>query len=65
MVLIMEFKDFSDTLRENLDSFEGEYASFIDCGPNLFTLLCDLLDNKKLSKESRLEINAAIAPLSP
>ena len=57
----MKFKDFSDTLRENLDSFEGEYAPFIDCGPNLFTLLCDLLDNKKLSKESRLEINAAIA----
>jgi len=57
----MEFKDFSDTLRENLDSFEGEYALFINCGPNLFTLLCDVLNNKKLSKESRLEINAAIA----
>lgn len=57
----MKFKDFSDTIRENLDSFEGEYASFIDCGPNLFVLLCDLLDNKKLNKQFRLEINAAIA----
>ena len=57
----MEFKDFSDTLRENLEAFEGSYAHFIDYGPDLFTLLCDLLDYKKLSKESRLEINAAIA----
>lgn len=57
----MEFKDFSDTLRENLESFDGSYAYFIDYGPDLFTLLCDLLDYKKLSKESRLEINAAIA----
>lgn len=57
----MEFKDFSDTLRENLASFDGEYAPFIDCGPNLFTLLCDVLDKKVLSRESRLEINSAIA----
>lgn len=57
----MEFKDFSDTLRENLASFGGDYAPFIDCGPNLFTLLCDILDKKVLSRESRLEINAAIA----
>lgn len=57
----MKFKDFSDTLRENLNSFEGEYASFIDCGPNLFVLLCDLLDDKQLTREERLEINAAIA----
>lgn len=57
----MEFKDFSDTLRENLESFDEEYAPFIDCGPNLFTLLCDVLDKKVLSRESRLEINSAIA----
>ena len=30
------FKDFYDTLLDNLDSYSGEYASFIDCGPNLF-----------------------------
>lgn len=57
----MKFKDFSDTLKENLNSFEGDYAPFIDCGPNLFVLLCDLLNNKELNKESRLDINAAIA----
>ncbi len=38
------FKDFYDTLIENLDSYNGEYASFIDCGPNLFKLLCDILE---------------------
>ena len=56
-----EFKDFYDTLIENLDSFEGEYASFIDCGPNLFNLLCDLLSQKEIKKDMRLEISAAIA----
>lgn len=57
----MLFKDFSDTLKENLNSFDGDYASFIDYGPNLFILLCDLLDDKRISKQSRLEIGAAIS----
>ena len=56
-----EFKDFYDTLIENLNSFEGDYASFIDCGPNLFNLLCDLLSQKEIKKDMRLEISAAIA----
>lgn len=50
-----EFKDFYDTLIENLNSFEGDYASFIDCGPNLFNLLCDLLSQKEIKKEMRLD----------
>ncbi len=56
-----EFKDFYDTLIENLDSFDGEYASFIDCGPNLFDLLCNLLSQEIIKKDMRLEISAAIA----
>ena len=56
-----EFKAFYDTLIENLNSFEGDYASFIDCGPNLFNLLCDLLSQKEIKKDMRLEISAAIA----
>ena len=56
-----EFKDFYDTLVENLDGYEGEYAYFINCGPNLFNLLCDLLSQKEISREMRLEISAAIA----
>ena len=39
-----KIKDFYDTLIENLDSYNGEYASFIDCGPNLFKLLGDILE---------------------
>ena len=57
----MIFKDFSHTLRENLNSFEEDYAPFIDCGPNLFVLLCDILDNKQINRQSRLEIGAAIS----
>ena len=56
-----EFKDFYDTLIENLEGYEGEYAYFINCGPNLFNLLCDLLSQKEINREMRLEISAAIA----
>ena len=59
--LMSEFKDFYDTLIENLEGYEGEYAYFINCGPNLFNLLCDLLSQKEISREMRLEISAAIA----
>ena len=54
------FKDFYCTLLENLENFDGAYASFIDCGPNLFKLLCDLLD-EDVDKEDRIKINAAIS----
>ena len=56
-----EFKDFYCTLIENLENYDGEYASFIDCGPNLFKLLCDILEEEIIDQESRLEISAAIA----
>ena len=56
-----EFKDFYDTLIENLDGYDGEYAYFINCGPNLFNLLCNLLSQKEINREMRLEISAAIA----
>ncbi len=55
-----KFKDFYDALIENLDSYNGEYASFIDCGPNLFKLLCDLL-YQDIEPELRLKICGAIA----
>ena len=54
------FKDFYCTLLENLENFDGEYASFIDCGPNLFKLLCDLLD-QDINTDLRLKICGAIA----
>ena len=56
-----EFKDFYDTLIENLEGYDGEYANFINCGPNLFNLLCDLLSQKEITRQMRLEISAAIA----
>ena len=54
------FKDFYDTLLENLDSYDGEYESFINYGPNLFKLLCDLL-NCEIDSSLRLPICGAIA----
>lgn len=55
------FKSFPDVLKENLKDFGDEYASFIDWGPDLFTLMCDILNKEEIPKELRLEISAAIA----
>ena len=55
-----QFKDFYDTLLENLDKYDGEYESFINYGPNLFKLLCDLL-NCEIDSSLRLPICGAIA----
>ena len=55
-----KFKDFYDTLIENLDSYNGEYASFIDCGPNLFKLMCDILEYD-IGQDIRRDLCGAIA----
>lgn len=54
------FKDFYDTLIENLETYTGEYESFIDYGPVLFKVLCNLL-NCDVDKSLRLPICGAIA----
>ena len=54
------FKDFYDTLIENLENYAGEYESFIDYGPQLFKLLCELL-NSDIDDSLRLPICGAIA----
>ena len=55
-----KFKDFYDTLLTNLENYTGEYESFIDYGPALFKLLCDLL-NSDVDRSLRLPICGAIA----
>ncbi len=57
----LQFKDFYDVLKENLENSEEIYASFIDEGPDLFDLLCNVLNAKSIDSFTRLEINAAIA----
>ena len=54
------FKDFYDTLIENLETYTGEYESFIDYGPSLFKLLCDLL-KCDIDHSLKLPICGAIA----
>jgi len=56
-----DFKDFYDVLTENLESYQGEYASFIDHGPLLFKLLTEVLNEKSITRDLRLDISAAIA----
>ena len=54
------FKNYYDALIENLETYTGEYESFINYGPNLFKLLCDLL-NADIDFSLRLPICGAIA----
>lgn len=56
-----EFQDYYDVLSYNLESYKGEYAPFIDHGPELFRLLNELLIKREVSSEFRLKISAAIA----
>ncbi|HIH70830.1 MAG: hypothetical protein PWP13_994 [Methanothermobacter sp.] len=56
-----DFRDFYDVLVENLESYNGEYASFIDYGPKLFKLLTDFLGYEHLKGQLKLKISAAIA----
>lgn len=53
-------KDFYDTLVENLDAYDGEYDAFIDNGPSLFKLLCDILE-QDIPKDLRKDVCGAIA----
>jgi uncharacterized membrane protein YkvA (DUF1232 family) len=54
------FKDFYDTLLENLETYNGEYESFIDHGPTLFKVLCDVL-NSDIDRSLKLPVCGAIA----
>lgn len=56
-----KFKDFYDVISENLESYHGEYALFIDYGPYLFKLLTEILNEPDLKPTLRLYISAAIA----
>ncbi len=57
------FKEFYDALIENLESYNGQYASFIDYGPKFYKLLSKLLMqfNEELDSEDKMKINAAIS----
>lgn len=54
------FKYFYDTLIEHLETYSGEYEAFIDYGPVLFKVLCNLL-NSDVDTSLRLPICGAIA----
>lgn len=57
----VEFKDFYDVIRENLEEYDGEYEDYINYGPDLFKLLAEILNQNEVSADIRLRISAAIA----
>lgn len=56
-----KFKEFYEILKENIESYEGDYEKFVDHGPELFKLLTEILNEKGIGKEIRLKVSAAIA----
>ena len=56
-----QFKEFYDILKENLDSYRGEYERFIDYGPEMFKLLTEILNENSATPEIRMKICTAIA----
>lgn len=56
-----QFKDFYDVLKDNLDSYRGEYERFVDYGPDLFKLLTEILNQKSVNSDIRLKVSAALA----
>lgn len=57
----VNFKDFYDVIRENLEEFEGDYDDYIDYGPDLFKLLTEILNERDVNPQLRLKVCAAIA----
>lgn len=55
-----QFKDFYDVLRENLDSYRGDYERFVDYGPDLYKLLADILNEKSLPPIFRIRVCAVL-----
>jgi len=55
-----QFKDFYDILRENLDSYRGDYERFLDYGPDLYKLLADILNEKSLPSSLRIKVCAVL-----
>ncbi|MDI9615146.1 YkvA family protein [Methanothermobacter sp.] len=59
----MDFTHFYDVLRDNINSYRGEYERIVDYAPDLFRLLADVLRSDELLGEERLRISAAMGYL--
>jgi uncharacterized membrane protein YkvA (DUF1232 family) len=54
------FKTYTDFLRDEIDQYTGDYDYLILYLPDLFNLLCDLL-NTEIQKEDRVKVSCALA----
>jgi len=59
----MDFRHFYDVLRENINSYRGEYESIVDYAPDLFRLLADVLGGDEIRAGERLKVCAAMGYL--
>lgn len=54
-------KDYDEVLRANVSAYRGPYHDIITLAPDLFRLMCRLLDDKRLPPRLKPLVNAAIA----
>ena len=54
------FKSYTDFLRTEIDQYSGDYDYLILYLPDLFNMLCDLL-NTEIKKEDRIKVSCALA----
>jgi len=55
------FTDYYEVLKENLNNYDKDYEKFIDNAPEIFKLLTEILNKKKIDPIIRLKISAALA----
>lgn len=53
--------DFFDILVENTKNYNGKFKKTMNNAPEIFILLCNLLNSKNIEKEHRIKISAVIA----
>jgi len=54
------YEEYYDVIKQNIESCNNEYDEFIKYGPDIFRLLTDILNVKKLDPIIRLKVSAAL-----
>lgn len=54
------YEEYYDVIKQNLESSKKEYDDFIKYGPDIFRLLTDILNVKKIDPIIRLKVSSAL-----
>ena len=57
------FHGFEDDLKETFDGYRGVHSELLNMTPDMFTLLCDLMQDERVKWDARMLVNAALSYL--